>query len=99
MRNHRVHVCDEWRRESRLFGGCPPGATARRREYLFQILSGRQLESPFRKNSALGSVPDMKRRPEIFIQEMREPQLIGLIQCALSTKAGRHELGNVAVGC
>jgi len=39
----------------------------------------------------------MKSRPELLGQKVLEPQLVRCIQGALSTQAGRHQLGNIAI--
>src|SRR5207249_10280861 len=92
-----VDIQDEPRNEARMFGAAPPGFAAHRSEQTAQVRSDRQFESPFGKNTALRSLPNVEGCPEIFSQHLLQPQLIGSIQSALSAKASGHELGNVAV--
>ena len=80
-----------------MFGVAPLGPTTRRREQAAQKCPSRRFESPLRKDTALRSVPNVERRPGVFLQHLLQSQLIGSIQRLLSAKASGHELGNVAV--
>ena len=59
--------------------------------------SGRQFESPLWKNTALRSLPNVEGRPEIFLQQLLQPELIGGIEGSLAMQAGGHQFGNVAM--
>src|SRR5690349_12719800 len=87
---HGVDVSDEPGNEARMFGAAPPGPAARRRENAAQECPCRRFESPLWKNTALRSVPNMKRRPSVFLQHLLQSQLIGRIQGTLSAKATGH---------
>jgi len=94
---HRVDVSDETRNEACMFGAAPPGFAAFRSEQAAQVRSDRQFESPFWKNTALRSLPNVEGGPEVFLKHLLQPQLIGGIERTLSVQAGGHQFGNVAV--
>ena len=97
LREHGVDVHDEPRNEACMSGAAPPGAAAHRPEQFAQEWPSRRLEGPFRKDTALRSVPNVERRLGVFAQHLLQPQLIRRIQGALAVKASGHEFGNVAV--
>ena len=80
-----------------MFGSAPPGRAARRSEQFAEERPRRRFESPFRKDAALGSVPNVESGPAVFLQHLLQPQLIGRIEVPLSAQARGHELGNIAV--
>jgi len=80
-----------------MFGFAPPALATRCSEQGGQKCTSRRLESPLWKDTALRSIPNVERRPGVFLQHLLQPQLIGSIQRALPAKAAGHELGNVAV--
>ena len=80
-----------------MFGFAPPALATRCSEQGGQECTSRRFESPLWKDTALRSVPNVERRPGVFLQHLLQPKLIGSIQCALSVKAGGHQLGDVAV--
>src|SRR6266480_4113081 len=94
---HGVNVRDECRNKSSTFGVAPPGPATWRRAQTAQKRTSRRFESPLRKDTALCSVPNVERRPGVFLQHLLQSQLIGGVQRALSAQARGHQLCNLAV--
>jgi len=80
-----------------MFGFVPPTLATRRSEQGAQECSTCRFESPLRKDTALRPVPNVERRPGVFLQHLLESELIGCIQRPFVVEAGRHQLCNVAI--
>src|SRR5690348_3168690 len=94
---HRVDVGYKCGNEADIFCGAPPCSATLGGEEASQEGTGGQLERPCGKNSALGSIPDMKRGPGMFLQQLLQSQLIGSVHGTYPGKTGGHELSEIAV--
>src|SRR5205809_235001 len=97
MLQQHVDVRDEAGYEAHMFRALPPCGSARRLEQDTEDCPARELERPLWKDSALRSVPNMKRSPRILLEHLFEPELIGVVDRALSLQAGSHQFGDVPV--